>query len=317
MSTTGQTSTSEGAVDLSVSLCGLKLKNPVMTASGTFSRDYARLFDLSQLGAVVLKTVTLNPREGNPPVRIVETAAGLLNSIGLENPGVEKFLEEDLPFFTRFDVPIIMNIQGEDLQEFVELARIVTGAAAHPSRRVSALELNFSCPNVARGMEFAQDPEEAARVTEAVKKVTSLPVIVKLSPNVTDIGAVARSVERGGADAVSLINTFLGMSIDTRGKRPRLSTITGGLSGPAIKPVALRMVWQAAKAVKIPVIGMGGITTGEDGIEFIIAGATAVAVGTASFFRPRATLEVIEGIRQYMMANGISDLSELRGSLAV
>jgi dihydroorotate dehydrogenase (NAD+) catalytic subunit len=264
--------------DLTVHIGGLTLKNPVMTASGTFgyAREFAPFMDLSRLGAIIVKGISLAPKPGNPPPRIVETACGMLNSIGLENVGVERFIAEKIPYLQGLDTPVIVNILGDSIEEYGEIARRLSGVTG-----VAALEVNISCPNVKQGgVAFGADPVAAARVTAMVKKNCALPVLVKLSPNVTDITAIARAVEDAGADAVSLINTLLGMAIDVGSRRPKLANIMGGLSGPAIKPIALRMVFQVSRAVKIPVIGIGGITTAEDALEFLIAGASAVQVGT-------------------------------------
>lgn len=300
---------------LAVDLCGLILKNPVMTASGTFGygEEYAPFCDLSRLGAIVVKGLSLEPRPGNPPPRIIETRGGMLNAVGLQNVGVRAFIERKLPFLREFDVTVIANIFGETIDDYRRVAEILTRAAG-----VHALEVNISCPNVKKGgVAFGAHPEAAAAVTAAVKGETGLPVIVKLSPNVTDITEIARAVAQAGADAVSLINTLTGMSIDIERRRPHLANVTGGLSGPAIKPVALRMVWQTARAVKIPVIGIGGISTAADALEFLIAGASAVQVGTANFVHPAATMEIIDGIRDYMRRHRIGSTKELIGSLQV
>ena len=282
--------------DLTVKISSLTLKNPVMTASGTFGfgLEFANLLDLASLGAVVVKGITLTPRQGNPGPRIVETAAGMLNAIGLENPGVESFIKDILPKLLPHAVPIVVNISGNTLDEYGILAAKLNETG------VSALEVNISCPNVKQGgLVFGTVPEQAAQVVAAVRANTRLPVIVKLSPNVTDIISIAKSVEAAGADAVSLINTLLGMAIDTARMKPVLGNVFGGLSGPAVKPVALRMVWQVSQAVGIPVIGMGGILSTEDALEFIMAGASAVAVGTGNFVNPQATAEIISGINSY------------------
>lgn len=290
---------------------GLRLKNPVMAASGTFGygTEYAELVAIGQLGAIVCKGTTLKPRPGNPTPRIVETPAGMLNSIGLQNIGVEALIREKAPIWAGWEVPVIVNIAGETPAEFAELAARLDGVPG-----VAGLEVNISCPNVETGLEFGTDPAAAAAVTAAVRKATSLPVIVKLTPNVADIVAVARAVEAAGADAVSLINTLLGMAIDIRTRRPVLGAGFGGLSGPAIKPVALRMVYEVAGAVKVPVIGVGGITTAADALEFLLAGATAVQVGTACFANPRAPIEILEGITAYLTAAGITDIREIIGA---
>jgi len=288
------------------------MKNPVATASGTFGfgREYSGFVDLNRLGAVVIKGTTLLPRLGNPAPRIAETPAGLLNAIGLENPGVEAVVEQYLPFLRGFDVPVIVNIAGDAVEDYARLAQRLDGQTG-----VAGLEVNISCPNVKKGgMLFGSDPDSAAEVIRGVKAATCLPVIAKLSPNVTSIAAVAESVAQAGADALSLINTLLGMAIDIRSKRPVLGNTMGGLSGPAVKPVALRAVWQVFKAVKIPILGMGGIASGEDALQFIMAGASAVAVGTANFVNPTATIDVLKGIEDYMTENNIADINDLVGA---
>jgi dihydroorotate dehydrogenase (NAD+) catalytic subunit len=298
---------------LATNIAGLKLKNPVMTASGTFGygEEYAGYVDLNQLGGIVVKGLSLKPRLGNPPPRIMETAGGMLNAVGLQNVGVDAFIEEKLPFLHQYDVAVIANIYGESYSEYAQVAKKLSQV-----KGVHALEVNVSCPNVKKGgLSFGADPKAAAEVTRRVKAETHLPVIVKLTPNVTDITLVARAVEKAGADAVSLINTLTGMSIDLKTRTPRLKNITGGLSGPAIKPVALRMVWQVAQKAAIPVIGMGGIMTTEDALEFIVAGASAVQVGTANFVNPRATVEIIDGMRHFMRENRIKNLQDIVGTL--
>lgn len=299
--------------DLSVNLGGLKLKNPVLTASGTFAfgREYAELYDLSRLGGVVVKGTSLEPRAGNPPPRICETSAGMLNAIGLQNDGVQSFLRDKLPFLRQFGTRIIVNIVGNRVEDYAEVARMLDQAEG-----VSALEINISCPNVEHGQaEFAGDPAMTARVVSAVRAASALPIIPKLSPNVTDICIFARACEEAGADAVSLINTLVGTAIDIRTRRFKLAHVTGGLSGPCVKPVALRMVWQVAQTVKIPVIGIGGIATAEDALEFLLAGASAVQVGTANFFRPMAPLEIIDGISDYLSVGGFSSVAEIVGTV--
>mgnify|MGYP000855200144 CR=1 FL=1 len=298
-------------VDLSVNLAGLKLKNPVMTASGTcgFGEAYEDFFSPAALGALVVKGVTLQPRKGNPTPRLVETAAGLLNAIGLENPGVETVLAEYLPPLASYNVPVIVNISGNTLEEYGELAARLSTCSV-----VKGIEVNISCPNVKEGgIAFGSHPATAAKVVRVVKANTDLPVIVKLSPNVTDIVEMALAVEEAGADALSLINTLLGMAIDIKKRQPILANVTGGLSGPAVKPVAVRMVWQVAQRVKIPLIGLGGIVTAADALEFIMAGATAIAVGTGQFVNPRCCVEVIAGLAEYCRANEVKKISELRG----
>ncbi|UCH42901.1 MAG: dihydroorotate dehydrogenase [Dehalococcoidales bacterium] len=290
---------------------GLLLSNPVMTASGTFGygTENSHLFDIQKLGAVVCKGTTLEPREGNPQPRLYETASGLLNSIGLQNIGVEALIREKAPIWAGWQIPVIVNIAGESVDEYRQLAEKLDGVPG-----VSGLDFNISCPNIkAGGAEFGADPVSAAGVTAAVRKATSLPVLVKLTPNTGDISAVASAVAGAGADAVSLINTIKGMAIDTNKRKPALGNITGGLSGPAIKPVALYMVYQVAGMVDIPVIGCGGIATAADALEFIMAGATAIQVGTASFPDPLAPLHVLEGIEQFMAKEGIADINELVG----
>lgn len=291
---------------------GLKLQNPVMTASGTFGYgiEYAKVIDIQRLGAIVAKGITRLPRRGNPQPRLAETAAGLLNSIGLQNVGVEALVREKAPVWARWSVPVVVNVAGESVEEFVAIASTLEGVPG-----VAGLELNVSCPNVdAGGMEFGRDPGLAAEVTAAVKDVTTLPVIVKLTPNVSDITAIARAVVDAGADAVSLINTLVGMKIDVARRRPVLGFRTGGLSGPAVKPVAVYMVYKVAQVVDVPIVGIGGIATAEDALEFILAGATAVQVGTATFVRPQAPLEVLDGIERFLTQEGIADLAELIGA---
>ncbi|MFA5843466.1 MAG: dihydroorotate dehydrogenase [Coriobacteriia bacterium] len=301
------------AVDLRVDIAGLVLRNPVMTASGTFAagREYAPLVDLRRLGAVVTKGVSLDPWPGNPGPRIAETASGMLNSIGLENPGVETFVARDLTWLAGQDVPVIVNVVGHTPEEYAAVAARLDGEDA-----VAAIEVNISCPNVDRGgMAFGTDPTSAAEVTHAVRAATGKPVIVKLSPNVTDPVEIARAVVDAGADAVSLINTLLGMAIDIETCRPRLARVVGGLSGPAVKPVALRMVWQVANALDVPVIGMGGISEPEDAVEFLLAGASAVAVGTATFVDPTTALRVVDGVRDYCRRRGVSRVADLVGAV--
>ncbi len=300
-------------MNLSVKIGKLKLKNPVMSASGTFGygEEYSEFIDLNRLGAVVVKGLSLAPKEGNPPPRIVETPAGMLNAIGLQNIGIEAFVKEKLPFLRRFNTPVIVNFFGDSVDEYAEAARRLGATDG-----ISGLEMNISCPNKQAGWcIFGTDPKVTFEVVSAVRKATDLTLIVKLSPNVTDIALMAKVAVDAGADAVSLINTLTGMAIDARTRRPKLANVTGGLSGPAVKPVALRMVWEVYKAVKVPVIGMGGIMDAVDAIEFILAGATAVAVGTANFINPGATIGIIEGIEVFMGENGISDIAEMTGAL--
>ena len=290
---------------------GLLLANPVMPASGTFGygTEYCHLFDIQRLGAIVCKGTTLEPRDGNPQPRLVETASGVLNSIGLQNIGVNTLIKEKAPLWATWQVPVIVNIAGEAVSDYAQLARELDGVAG-----ISAIEVNISCPNIkAGGAEFGTSPKAAAEVTAAVKQATSLPVLVKLTPNTSDIATVAVAVAESGADAVSLINTFKGMAIDVTNRRPLLGNITGGLSGPAIKPVALYMVYEVAGAVQVPIIGCGGITAATDAIEFIMAGASAIQVGTASFANPRAPVDVLEGIEQFMEKEKIDSLADLIG----
>ena len=300
---------------MKVRIGSLELKNPVMTASGTFGygEEFAPYVDLNRLGAVVVKGLSLEPRAGNEPPRIMETSAGMLNAVGLENIGVRAFIAEKLPYLRRYDVAVIANIFGETLDEYVRVAEILNGVPG-----VDALEVNISCPNVKKGgIAFGADPRDAAVVTKRVKAVSDLPIIVKLTPNVTDITEIARSVEQAGADALSLINTIRGMSVDIDKRIPHLKNITGGLSGPAIKPVALRMVWEVARVVSVPVVGVGGISTASDALEFLIVGATAVQIGTANFINPRATADVLEGMEHYLREKQIRDVNELIGTLDV
>jgi dihydroorotate dehydrogenase (NAD+) catalytic subunit len=300
------------SVQMAVNLGRLKLKNPVMTASGTFGygEEYADYVDLNRLGAVVVKGLSLKPRLGNPPPRIMETASGMLNAVGLQNIGVDAFIEEKLPLLQKFDVKVIANIYGETYDEYKKVAKKLSMA-----KGVHALEVNISCPNVKKGgLSFGADPKIAAMVTRKVKDETSLPVIVKLTPNVTDIAAVAEAAEKAGANAISLINTLTGMSVNLKTRTSHLKNITGGLSGPAIKPVALRMVWQVVKRVSIPVIGVGGITTAQDALEFLILGAKAVQIGTANFINPHATIDILEGIQNYLKNNKIKDINDIIGT---
>lgn len=293
-----------------VTLAGVELKNPVMTASGTFGSgaEYSEFVDLNALGAVVTKGVANVPWPGNTTPRIVETSSGMLNAIGLQNPGMDVFCERDIPYLQQFDTKIIVNVCGHAEEEYLA---VVERLAEEP---VDMLEINISCPNVnANFLAFGQDPKNVEELTAKIKKTAKQPVIMKLTPNVTDIAEIARAAEAGGADAVSLINTLTGMKIDINRRTFALANKTGGMSGPAVKPIAVRMVYQVANAVKIPVIGMGGIATAEDALEFIMAGATAVSVGTANFFNPCATVEIIEGIRKFMIAQGVEDIQELIG----
>lgn len=290
---------------------GLLLANPVMTASGTFGygTEYGQLFDIQRLGAIVCKGTTLNPREGNPQPRLAETPCGLLNSIGFQNIGVRALIKEKAPIWASWRVPVIVNIAGDTIDDYAKVAGELDGVAG-----ISAIEVNISCPNIkAGGVEFGTNPKSAAEVTAAVKSATSLPILVKLTPNTDDITKMAMAVAEAGADAVTVINTLRGIAIDIAQRKPFLGNIVGGLSGPAIKPVALYMVYQVAGAVDVPVVGCGGITTASDAIEFIMAGASAVQVGTANLTSPRSALDVLEGIEQFMAKEGIKSLSELVG----
>ncbi|GBD96130.1 MAG TPA: dihydroorotate dehydrogenase [Nitrospirae bacterium] len=299
--------------DLKVNLGKLKLKNPVMTASGTFGYgdEYSEFIDINKLGAVVVKGLSLKPKEGNPPPRIAETPAGMLNAIGLQNIGIDSFIKKKLPFLRQFKTPVIVNFFGDSIAEYVKTAKKLNAI-----KGIHALEMNISCPNKQAGWSiFGTDPKVTFKVVSEVRKMTDLTLIVKLSPNVTDIALMARVAEDAGADAVSLINTLTGMAIDIKTKRPKLANITGGLSGPAVKPVAVRMVWECYKSLSIPVIGMGGIISAADAIEFILAGASAVAVGTGNFINPEATVNIIKGIKSFMLSEGIKSIKDLRGSV--
>lgn len=302
-------------VDMSVAIGDLVLANPVMTASGTFGsgKEYADLIDLTRLGAIVTKGVSTSPWSGNPSPRMAETASGMLNSIGLQNPGAERFIADDLAWHRRSfpQVPLVVNVNGHTIDEYISVVRRLD-----EEEGISAYEVNISCPNVdAGGMAFGTTCEAAAEVTRAVRAATSRTLIVKLSPNVTDVAAIARSVEAEGADAVSLINTLLGMAIDTRTFKPKLARVVGGLSGPAIKPIALRMVWQVSSAVGIPVIGMGGIASATDAVEFMLAGATAVAIGTSNFVDPETAVHIVDGLEDFCASRGIGRVSDLTGGL--
>ncbi|MCL2420395.1 MAG: dihydroorotate dehydrogenase [Defluviitaleaceae bacterium] len=299
--------------DLTVDIAGVKFKNPVLTASGTFGsgREYSHFIDLNRLGGIIVKGVSHEPWDGNKPPRIAETPSGMLNAIGLQNPGAKAFIEKDMPFLRTYDTKVVVNLCGHTLEEYVAVAKDFKGVHG-----VSMFELNISCPNIDKGgMAFGTDPVLVKEVVSAIKACTRVPLVVKLSPNVTNIVAVAQAAEAAGADALSLINTLIGMKVDIHSRKPVLANTIGGLSGPAIKPVAVRMVYQVAKNVSIPIIGMGGIMTGEDAIEFIMAGATAIAVGTANFTNPAATINVLEGIEAFMRAQGIQNLNEIRGIL--
>ena len=299
--------------DLKVDIGGLELQNPVMTASGTFgyAREFDHLMDLNRLGGIIVKGLSLEPTKGNPPQRIVETPCGMLNAIGLENVGIEAFIAEKLPFLQGLTPPVIANIYGTLEEEYFQLAARIDGVEA-----IDAIEVNISCPNVkAGGMVFGVDPNAAFRVVRGIRDQTSKPLIVKLSPNVTDITEIALAAQEAGADCLSLINTITAMVVDIETRRPRLANITGGLSGPAIKPVAVRMVWQVAQVVKVPVIGIGGIMKAEDALEYFIAGASAVQVGTANFINPHVTTDVIDGIEMFLAERGIASISDIIGTL--
>ncbi len=297
-------------MNMSVNIAGVEFKNPVMEASGTFGSgmEFSEFVDLNKLGAVVTKGVANVPWPGNPTPRIAETYGGMLNAIGLQNPGIDVFCERDIPFLKKYDTKIIVNVCGKSTEDYCE---VVERLADEP---IDMMEINISCPNVKEGgIAFGQNPKAAEDITRAVKKYAKQPVIMKLSPNVTDITEMAKAVEAGGADAVSLINTLTGMKIDIHKQTFAIANKTGGMSGPAVKPIAVRMVYQVANAIKLPIIGMGGIMTGDDAMEFILAGATAVSVGTANFMNPYATLDVIDGIEKYMVQHGVSDINDLVG----
>ena len=301
--------------NIRVDIGGIEIKNPVMTASGTFgyASEFEKLIDLNRLGAIVVKGLSLEPSRGNPPPRIVETPCGMLNAIGLENVGLAAFVKEKLPFLRGLDTPVFVNIYGKSTKEYAELA-----VRLEDIDGVSGIEVNISCPNVkSGGMAFGAYPESAAEVVRAIRKQTTKPLMVKLSPNVTDITKIAKSVAAEGADSISLINTITGMAIDIETRRPKIANITGGLSGPAIKPVALRMVWQVVQTVNVPVVGIGGIMTAKDALEFLVAGAVAVQVGTANFINPHATIDIIDGIETFLMEKNISDISDIIATLKV
>ncbi len=297
--------------DLTVSLAGIEMRNPVMVASGTFGygEEYKELVDIKNLGAIVLKTVTLKPRQGNPPPRLVETPAGLLNAIGLHNMGVEALIKEKLPELRNVGTPIILSIGGETEEEFVELIEFLTDVEG-----ISGIEMNLSCPNIGKRI-FARDPAVTGKLLENIRKKCSLPLIAKLSPQVTDITEIARVCEEKGADAISLLNSVPGMAIDIEMRKPVLGNVTGGLTGPAVKPLALKMVWDVCRVVKIPVVGMGGIMSASDAIEFMLAGAKAIAVGTAIFSNPDVPAEIVEGIEDYLVQNGFASVSQIVGNL--
>ena len=297
---------------MNVNLAGVELKNPVMTASGTFGSgaEYSEFVDLNRLGAVVTKGVANVPWPGNPTPRIAEVHGGMLNAIGLQNPGIDVFCQRDIPFLKQYDAKIIVNVCGKTTEDYCEVVERLA------DEDVDMLEINISCPNVKEGgIAFGQDPKAVEAITRAVKKYAKQPVIMKLSPNVADITVMAKAAEAGGADVLSLINTLTGMKIDVNRRTFAIANKTGGMSGPAVKPIAVRMVYQVAQAVKVPIIGMGGITTAEDALEFILAGATAVSVGTANFINPYTTVEVVEGIEAYMKKNQVADICELIGAV--
>lgn len=307
--------TIDSPVSLAVELGPLRLKNPVMVASGTFGygQEYAALVPLENLGGVVVKGISLEPRSGNPPPRIWETCGGMLNSIGLQNVGLQTFLREKLPYLRPLQVPVIVNLFGNTVEEYGELT---AGLDGHEG--IDALEINISCPNVkAGGMAFGSDPKMVFQVVSAVRSRTNLPVITKLTPNVTDITLPAKAAEDAGTDILSLINTVAGMAVDVQTRRPRLANVVGGLSGPAIKPIALRMVWQVIQASNLPVIGLGGIVSVEDALEFLIIGAKAIQVGTANFVNPQVTLDIISGLDDYLRQQGLSDINQIIGTLEV
>lgn len=300
-------------VNLSVEIAGIKMRNPIMAASGTFGygEEYRDYIPINRLGALITKGISLKPQAGNPPPRLVETIGGMLNAIGLQNIGVNALLEEKVSRLKKFGTPIIINIFGTTLKEYEEVARRLEGI-----RGIAGLEVNISCPNLkSGGISFGTDPREVFKVVSKVRKSSSRPILVKLSPNVTDITVIARSAEEAGADAISLINTLTGMAVDVETRAPKLGNITGGLSGPAIKPIALRMVWEVYNKVNIPIIGMGGIINAQDALEFIIVGASAVQIGTAHFLNPSVDLEVIAGLEKYLKDHCISSIRNLVGSL--
>ena len=300
-------------VQLNTKIGSLELKNPVMTASGTFGygTEYADFMDINRLGAIIVKGTTLNPRQGNPYPRMAETPSGMLNAVGLQNKGVDYFVDHIYPEVRKFQTNVIVNVSGSSIEDYAQCASIINTLDDIP-----AIELNISCPNVKQGgMAFGVKPESAAQVVSAVRKAYDKTLIVKLSPNVTDITEIARAVEGAGADSVSLINTMLGMAIDAERRKPILSTVTGGMSGPAVKPVALRMVWQVAKAVKIPVIGLGGICSATDAIEFLLAGASAIQIGTANFIDPSISEKVVDGIEDYLTRHGFNSVEDIIGAL--
>lgn len=299
---------------ISIQLCGKTLKNPIIAASGTynFGKEYKEYYDISRLGGIAVKGLTLEPREGNPAPRIAETYGGILNSVGLQNPGVEHYIEKDLPELKKEDTIIIANIAGNTIEDYCKMAEKISNTDT------DMIELNISCPNVkAGGLAFGACPKSVEEITRAVKSYCSKPLIVKLTPNTSDVVAIAKAAEKGGADCISLINTLTGMAVDIKSRKPILANVIGGLSGPAIKPVALRMVWQVYNSVSIPIIGIGGIMSSEDVVEFMLCGASAVQIGTANIVNPNAMIEIIEGLEKYLKDNRIEDVSELIGALKV
>ena len=307
----GITASSGRNPDLSVRIANIRLKNPVIVASGTFgfAEEYKDFFDLSRLGAIVTKGISLRPMQGNPPPRIYETEGGIINSIGLQNPGFQDFIKDKLPYYRRIRSHLFINVFGNILREYTELARRFDEVP-----EISGIEMNISCPNIRKGgIIFGSNPQMAYHLVRKVRKSTKLTLIVKLSPNVTDIALMAKVVEEAGADAVSLVNTFKAMAINIHSRKPELGNVIGGLSGPAIKPIALRMVWEASQAVKIPVIGMGGIMKAEDAIEFMLVGASAIQIGSANLVNPKTAIEVIDGIEKYLIQNRIKRVAKLTG----
>ena len=307
------TNANEKRPNLAVEIAGIRLKNPVMPASGTFGygEEYAPYLDLNRLGAIITKGLSLNPKAGNPTPRIAETTSGMLNAIGLQNVGIDAFIQSKVPYYRGIDTPVIANFFGNTLEEYGEVARKLNDVP-----EVTAVELNISCPNVKQGgIVFGTDPSAASQVVTLVRKALGKPLIVKLTPNVTDITVIARAVEEAGADAISCINTITGMAIDIRTRQPKIANRTGGLSGPAIRPIAVRMTHQVVQAIKIPVIGIGGILCAEDALEFLIAGATAVQVGTANFIDPATMIAVIEGLERFLVEEGLDDIRQVIGSL--
>ena len=301
--------------NMQVNIGGIEISNPVITASGTFgyAKEYESLVDLNRIGAIIVKGLSLEPSKGNPPPRVVETPCGMMNAIGLENVGLTAFIEEKTPFLKQLETPVFVNIYGKSIAEYAELASRLEDIDV-----VSGIEVNISCPNVkSGGMAFGAYPKSTAEVVKAIRKQTGRPLMVKLSPNVTDITEIAKAAEGEGTDSISLINTLTGMAIDIETRRPKLANITGGLSGPAIKPVALRMVWQVVQTVNVPVIGIGGIMTAKDALEFLIVGATAIQVGTANFINPHITIDIIDGIEAFLMQRNITDITDIIGTLDI